>query len=255
MDVGAPLAPTNELTSVLSITNQLTTILTVRNVEQQVKTLGNKDVLIVPDLKDLGSTDFDRSPEAVIIGYDAAQASRKAKPVVAFGGRLPSLHRRAAVNTRYRPPRHRLYPDQEQHPAVRPNHRQSSADSARRRARSAGVNRNLSIIYGMGDFQAVDYSLVEENGKTGLIVEAKERYIGTDTLELGLSFGASQRGGESLVLAHRRLHHGANELAGRGVALHRPNRRQHRTVHRLINRPTPTKPISSTLLPAIQRTT
>ena len=49
----------------------------------------------------------------------------------------------------------------------------------------------------MGDFQEVDYALVKENGKTGLIIEARERYVGTDMLELGLSFGASLRG-ESL---------------------------------------------------------
>ncbi len=198
VDVGAPLAPTNELTSVLSITNQLTTILTVRNVEQQVKTLGNEDVLIVPDLKDLSSTDFDRSPEAVIIGYDAAQTKRKelsrlslsVADYQAYIAALPSI------------------PDTD-HPVIdfiqiKNNTRLSDQTIASQLRIQPGdrldpqeLNRNLNIIYGMGDFQAVDYSLVKENGKTGLIVEARERYIGTDTLEFGLSFGASLRG-ESL---------------------------------------------------------
>ncbi|MDG4554053.1 MAG: patatin-like phospholipase family protein [Candidatus Competibacter sp.] len=198
VDVGAPLAPTNELTSVLSITNQLTTILTVRNVEQQIKTLGSEDVLIVPDLKDLSSTDFDRSPEAVIIGYDAAQASRKALSRLslsvadyqAYIAALPSI------------------PDTD-HPIVdfiriKNSSRLSDQVIASQLRVQPGdrldpreLNRNLNIVYGMGDFQEVDYSLIEEDGKTGLIVEARERYIGTDTLELGLSFGASLRG-ESL---------------------------------------------------------
>ena len=122
----------------LSITNQLTTILTVRNVEQQVKTLGNEDVLIVPDLWDLSSTDFDRSPEAVIIGYDAAQTKRKELSRLSLSAAdYQAPHRRATVNTRYRPSRHRLHPDQEQHPIVRPNHRQSIADPARRPTRPA----------------------------------------------------------------------------------------------------------------------
>ncbi len=198
VDVGAPLAPTSELTSVLSITNQLTTILTVRNVEQQVKTLGSKDVLIVPDLKDLGSIDFDRSPEAVIIGYDAAQTKRKA---------LSPLSLSAADYQAYTaalPPTPDPDPPVIDFIRIKNNTRLSDQviESQLRvqpgdRLDPQELNRNLNIIYGMGDFQEVDYSLVEEDGKTGLIVEAKERYIGTDTLKLGVSFGASLRG-ESL---------------------------------------------------------
>ncbi len=78
VDVGAPLAPASELTSVLSITAQLTTILTVRNTEQQLKTLGSKDFRITPNLGDLSSIDFNRSAEAIQIGYAAAQDQRSA---------------------------------------------------------------------------------------------------------------------------------------------------------------------------------
>jgi hypothetical protein len=38
----------------------------------------------------------------------------------------------------------------------------------------------------MGDFQQVSYSLVEEDGKTGLVVEVQQNYIGADTLKFGL---------------------------------------------------------------------
>ena len=49
VNVGAPLAPADQLTSVLSVTEQLTNFLTVGNTNQQLRTLGRKDVLIVPE--------------------------------------------------------------------------------------------------------------------------------------------------------------------------------------------------------------
>ena len=76
VDVGSPLAPASELNSLLSITGQLTSILTVRNAQQQIKTLGRKDILITPDLKDISSVAFDRSREAVGVGYAAAEGQR-----------------------------------------------------------------------------------------------------------------------------------------------------------------------------------
>jgi len=46
----------------------------------------------------------------------------------------------------------------------------------------------------MGDFQQVSYSLVEEDGKTGLVVEATEQHIGVNTLNFGLFLGANMKG-------------------------------------------------------------
>ena len=195
VDVGAPLAPASELTSVLSITEQLTTILTVRNVEQQRKTLGPKDLWITPDLKDITSIDFDRAAEAEQFGTVAAQAHRSAlsrlsvapddyRAYLAARPELPEPHRpvidfiRVKNSTRLADeviakqleiqPGDRLDPEQ--------------------------LNRNLNVIYGMGVFQQVDYALVQEDGKTGLIVEAKPRDIGDNTLNFGLFLGANLKG-------------------------------------------------------------
>jgi NTE family protein len=75
VDVGAPLVPTEDLTSVLSITEQLTGFLTVRNVPRsKLATLGPRDILIKPDLKDISSIDFEKFAAAVTVGYAAAKA-------------------------------------------------------------------------------------------------------------------------------------------------------------------------------------
>jgi NTE family protein len=194
VDVGAPLAPASELTSILSITNQLTSILTVRNAQQQINTLGRKDILITPDLKDISSIDFNRAPEAVHIGYAAAESQRSAlsrlsvspnayQADLAAQPKLPNAYPvvdfiRIENNTRLA--------DQviESQLGIKPGDRLDPQQ----------LNRNLNIIYGMGDFQQVSYSLVEEDGKTGLVVEARESYIGADTLNFGLFLGANMKG-------------------------------------------------------------
>ncbi|MCC6134571.1 MAG: patatin-like phospholipase family protein [Candidatus Contendobacter sp.] len=195
VDVGAPLAPASELTSVLSITAQLTTILTVRNTEQQLKTLGPKDFQITPSLGDLSSIDFDRSAEAIQIGYAAAQAQRS-----------------ALIRLSTSPDDYRAYlaarPDRPStdHPVIdfiRINNNTRLADAVIEKQvhiqpgeqlDPEQLNRNLNVIYGMGEFQQVSYSLVEEDGKTGLVVEAREKYIGNDRLNFGLFLGANLKG-------------------------------------------------------------
>ena len=46
----------------------------------------------------------------------------------------------------------------------------------------------------MGEFQRVNYTLVQENERTGLIVETRAKDIGTDILRFGFSMGANLKG-------------------------------------------------------------
>jgi NTE family protein len=195
VDVGSPLAPTSELNSLLSITGQLTTILTVRNAQQQLKTLGRRDILITPDLQDISSLAFARSQEAVTIGYAAAndkrgELSRLSLSLAAYqahlAGRpeLPENHQPVIDFIRIKNTTRLSDQVIEKQLNVKPGKPLDPEE----------LNRNLNIIYGMGDFQQVTYSLVEEDGKTGLVVEATQQHIGTNTLNFGLFLGANMKG-------------------------------------------------------------
>jgi len=195
VDVGAPLAPANELTSVLSVTNQLTTILTVRNVVEQVKTLGKKDILITPDLQDLSSIDFDRSPDAIRVGYSAAQDKRSALSRLSIS---PTVYQHYLASL---PP----LPSSEQPiiDFIRIDNGSRLSDQVIEqqlyvkpgdRLNPQKLSRNLNEIYGMGSFQQISYTLVKENSQTGLAIKATPKYIGADTLQLGLFLGANFKG-------------------------------------------------------------
>ena len=196
VDVGAPLAPASELNSVLSVTNQLTTILTVRNVVEQVKTLGKKDVLITPDLQDVSSLSFDRSPEAVRFGEIAARGKQNALSRLSVSPEVYQAYLAAL------PPA----PGAEERPVIdfiRINNDTRLSDQVIEqqlriqpgdRLDAQKLSRNLNEIYGMGNFQRVTYTLVKEDGKTGLVVDTVPNDIGTDTLQFGLFLGANLKG-------------------------------------------------------------
>ena len=216
VEVGAPLAPTSELNSVLSVTNQLTTILTVRNVVEQVKTLSKKDIFITPDLHDVSSLDFHRSPDAVRFGYIAAQSlksdlSRLSVSPSAYQNYLAAL-----------PPA----PNPEEHPVIDfiriDNNTRLSDQVIKRqiqiqpgdRLDPQTLNRNLNAIYGMGDFQRVNYTLVKEQGQTGLVIKTTPRDIGTDTLRFGLFLGANLKGDSEFDISTAYTMSELNSLGG-----------------------------------------
>jgi NTE family protein len=215
VDVGSPLAPASELNSLLSITGQLTTILTVRNAQQQIKTLGRRDILITPDLGDISSIAFARSQEAVTIGYAAAndkrgELSRLSLSLAAYqahlAGRpeLPENHQPVIDFIRIKNTTRLSDQVIEKQLNVKPGEPLDPEE----------LNRNLNIIYGMGDFQQVTYSLVEEDGKTGLVVEATQQHIGTNTLNFGLFLGANMKGDSMFNLSVAYTMSQLNSLGG-----------------------------------------
>jgi NTE family protein len=74
VDISTPLSEEDVADSLLSVVEQLTGFLTRRNVEAEIATLGAEDILLVPDLGDIGSGDFDRIAEAIPTGAESAEA-------------------------------------------------------------------------------------------------------------------------------------------------------------------------------------
>ncbi|HXO63181.1 MAG TPA: patatin-like phospholipase family protein, partial [Steroidobacteraceae bacterium] len=78
VDVGAPLLGRDRLKDVTSISNQMLAILIRRNAEQQLATLGPKDVLIAPPLGEASSFDFGAVGRVIGAGEAAARADAPA---------------------------------------------------------------------------------------------------------------------------------------------------------------------------------
>lgn len=74
VNISTPPLKRDEITSALSVSLQLINFLGKQTVEQQLKSLTDRDVLISPELGDLSAGNFGRADDAIRIGKEATHA-------------------------------------------------------------------------------------------------------------------------------------------------------------------------------------
>ncbi|MCC6609796.1 MAG: patatin-like phospholipase family protein [Burkholderiales bacterium] len=191
VDVGTPLMKRNELTSLLAVSQQMLSILTNQNVEESLAELTPSDILIRVALEGFTVADFDRMREI------AAAGEQSARGYVAELARL-SLPEREYAALRARqvvpPPRDTRPIDQIRVTGltrVNPEVVLGAMDTRPGEPPDpAMLDRDMQRIYGSGDFQHVDYRLIEEKGKRVLAVEALEKSWGPNFLRFGLTLSS-----------------------------------------------------------------
>ena len=215
VDISTPLAEAEDVTNVFSITGQLTSIMTRTNAEQQIASLTETDVLIVPDLGDIGSGDFQRAVEAVPRGRDAAEAKRQ--QLAALSLSLAAYRDYAASLTP---------PPLSQSPIIHfvriENDSPISDGMIRDRLRQAigepldrkQLEQDISTIYGLELFQNVRYDVDQDDGLTGLVVSAKARSWGPNYVQFGLELSSDGEGRSSYNLGFAYLRTGINGFGG-----------------------------------------
>lgn len=194
VDISTPLLKRDELGSLLDIAGQITGFLTRRNAEKQILSLSKRDILITPDLGNIKSGDFHQIKEVVPYGVDAAEQSLD---------KLKRLSLSASQYARYL----ELHPQTKQSSPVIQFIRidnPSELDDAMLTARlmlNLGepldinkLEKGIGRIYGLGIFENVSYELEEEAGQTGLVIHARKKSWGTDSLQFGMELSADFKG-------------------------------------------------------------
>jgi len=188
VDVSSPLLTEDELVSVLSVSEQLTNFLTRRNTEQAIQSLGQGDILLVPDLTGVSSADFSQAAANAQLGYDVALENQQLLSALAQPGgvvRDTSLLAQMAD-------------DQIIIQSISLSN-QSELDDEIILSRIEAVpgepldlaqlERNIDQIYSLDVFQSVTYSLIKDPaGQRGLHIDALPRSWGPNYLQLGLEF-------------------------------------------------------------------
>ena len=196
VDIGAPLYKKEEIRSVFSVMGQLTNFLTRKNSAVQIGLLGERDVLLQPDLQDLSSLDFSKGPQAIAIGYE--YASRNVKELAALanaeaGQRRTLEHGSTPVIS-----------------FIHVNNRSPIADRViRRKIRQQQgtafeqqlIREDITAIYALGYFDLVNYALVTRDGQTGLLIKTKDKYWGADYIQLGFGLTNDFDGDDSHDIA------------------------------------------------------
>lgn len=201
VDISTPLYNRNEIKNILSITSQLTGFLTNSNSERSRASLTARDFLIVPDLGDIGSADFDRSAEAIPTGQKAAEGMmtelrRLSVSNEQFAAHIASRTQRSTVPQIIE--------------FVRVTNRSKLSDEFLSSQLHIKIGEKLDIpslekdinnIYGSGLFETVSYEIIEDDGKTGIVLTATEKSWGPNYLQGGLALEGNFSGTNNFTIA------------------------------------------------------
>jgi NTE family protein len=185
VDLSQPLLRRDEIASIIQISDQLGNFLTRTNTLVSLALLSDRDVLIQPELGDIGSVQFERALEASELGAASAAEHRDAlQRIAADHGPSPPLTRPTLAE------------------AVRLDfidlHNTSRLEDAillNRLTLRPGdrvdfdrLEADLAAIYALDVFDAVRYDIVHDRERgTGVIINAEERSWGPNYLQFGLT--------------------------------------------------------------------
>lgn len=200
VDVGSGLYNRDEITSALDITGQLANFLFTLNTEPQLKTLGPPDILIRPQLGDIGGNSFNRAAEAIPLGERAARESIEA---------LRQYSLSTEDYARHLADRKRPVADIPVVEFVRTNNSSPVADEviASRISATAGqpldvaqLERDIGHVYGLDIFESVRYDVLREDEKTGLLISTREKHWGPAFVQVGLKSSSDMAGDSTFDL-------------------------------------------------------
>jgi NTE family protein len=194
VNISTPPLKREDLSSALSVSLQLVNFLGKQTVDDQLKRMTERDVLIAPDLGNISSGSFERAADAIRVGEQATRA-------------MADTLKRYSISP-------------EQYAALRERQMTASRDMGTvDEVRFAGLERtnpevlrslvqskpgepltddtisaDLRRIYGRGDFESIDYRIHQEPGKRIMTIEPREKAWGPDYLRFGLGLATDFRG-------------------------------------------------------------
>jgi NTE family protein len=197
VNVEYPKLGADQLRDLVSVVSQLTTLMIARNTEEQIASLGQGDILIQPQLgTEIGSADFERVKEIVPLGYEASEM---------VAGRLTRLSLGEDAYHSWRRGIDACVTGLPVVQFVRLDNRSRFADEVIEELVSVQpgntldqeqLERDLELIHGLGFIRQARYSVIEEDGRQGLLIEVEEDARGTRFIETGLSLTGDGRGTE-----------------------------------------------------------
>jgi NTE family protein len=214
VDVEFPLYTLEELQSAITVSEQMLTILIRKETLRQIEKLGDGDVLVRPRLGTFGSANFGDIVDAIEPGAAAAreQEPRLARLAIDDDG-FSAWQRR----------REQREPLDERLAFVRVEHdsRLSAQVLESRLGVAAGdpidaaeLSSEAAQLHALDVFEKVNYRLVEEDGKTGVVFDARAKTWGPSFLNFGFTLEDDFEGATNFDLRARMTRPAVNRYGG-----------------------------------------
>ncbi len=209
VDVTFPLQSRDELNSPVAISNQMLAILIRRNADRQKGTLSAHDVLIEPDLAQMASTDFFEVAHTIGLGEQAARGMAESLAALRLD---PDAYRQYAEHRRQpsaAAPIVRFVRVDAQSRTYEKTITKALQPLLARPLNGADVEALITELYGLGDFETIDYSVVTEGSgadeQTGIEIHARRKSWGPNYLRFGLNLQDDFQGNSRYNAATRFL--------------------------------------------------
>ena len=211
VDVEFPLYRRDELDSALEISEQVLTILIRKETLRQINRLGERDVLIRPELGVFASTDFGNISRTIAPGEEATRAQAE---------KLQDIALDAASFEAYQARRTAVPKEDRELAFVRVVHDgKLEADVLESRLTVAKgdpidaeeLAENADRLYGLQLYEHVGYTLIEEEG-TGVEFRATTKSWGPNILQFGVSLEEDFEGSTDFNIEMRMTRIGLNRL-------------------------------------------
>jgi NTE family protein len=214
VNISTPPLTRKEIASALSVSAQLLNFLGKENVDRQLKSLGDRDVLIAPELGDITSGSFDRVRDAIHTGEKAARAmAEQLRRYSLPEDQYDALRVRQVLGIKSlgTVSEIRFEGLERTNPEVLRELVQSKPGEELTEDK---LGKDLRRIYGRGDFESVDYRIMEEPGTRALIIQAREKSWGPDYLRFGVGLASDFHGQNpfSILVQYRKTW--LNKLGG-----------------------------------------
>ncbi len=195
VNISTPPLTRSEITSAYSVVTQLLNFLGKQTVDDQLKSLTDKDVLIAPDLGDVSTVKFDRSKDAIRIGEEATRALAdklrrySLSPEQYAAVRASQVAEAKALGI---VDEIRVEGLDKTNPAVV---RQLVESRPGEPLSEAKIGADLSRIFGTRDYESIDYRIVGGDlGPRAMVIAPKEKAWGSDYLRFGLGLASDFQG-------------------------------------------------------------
>ncbi|NND38090.1 MAG: hypothetical protein HKO06_00690 [Pseudomonadales bacterium] len=248
VDITDALLTHEEISSLLSVTEQLINFMTQSNVAKQVATLRAHDLLIKPEVKDIGVLDFGQSLKSIERGYRAATQYVSELQAIARHTTQAGMADAEVIG-----------PNRPANNAPQENYRANTASSSATDRSSAGsksstsaerqpiirfveindakglgkkailarlkiplnqpldeegLDKGISRLYSSGLYQHVDYTLVQRGDDNGLHIDITPKSWGPNYLQFGLQLQEDFSADANFNLSVAYLRTAINPLGG-----------------------------------------
>jgi NTE family protein len=215
-DVSFPLQSRDHLDSALSISNQMLAILVRKDADRQKATLGPRDVVIEPALGLTAPTDFTAAAATIGRGEEAARAAAPQLAALSVGDSAYAayLARRSTREPGLPTIRFvRVDPDSKRYEKTILAEMQPLVGKP---LDLDAVGARITELYGLGYFETLDYSLVDQgkgvDEESGLEVRARRKSWGPNYVRFGLNLQDDFQGNSHYNAAARFLMTEINDL-------------------------------------------